>query len=228
MRNMYCIAGAWTDEWYDDPAAWAAWCCAFLGWSAAQWQAFLGRWRTAPEHLRRQMMALTGLYFFDWQRIPGGSIRGSTATAAGLIAQDLRALPPAADLTLLGHSKGGSAIKFLLAGTSDWGDGARPARAILVDAPLDRLREVCGRLMGLGIDSCRLAGDSCGIPVVTVNNWLDPSGGRLRGVRNYQTLIWQDYLHPYPPHGLKSHLAERVLRDLGVARPPAALALPAG
>jgi hypothetical protein len=69
--------------------------------------------------------------------------------------------------------------------------------------------------MGVGIERCRLVVDRCGVPCVTVNNWLDPSGGRLRGARNYQTFVWQDYLIPYPPHGMKGFLAELVLRDLG-------------
>jgi hypothetical protein len=215
LRVLYCVPGAWTDAWFDEPGAWWQWCCAFLEWTAEQWQAFAARWRTAPGRMRREMMLRTGLHFFDWQRVPQGSIRGSARAAADLIAADLAALPAAADVTLLGHSKGGNAIKHLLAAERDWGQGAPPARAILVDAPVDWLRETVSRLMGLGIERCRLSGPSCTIPCVTINNWLDPSGGRLRGVRNYQTLVWQDYLNPYPPHGMKGFLAERVLRDVG-------------
>jgi hypothetical protein len=74
--------------------------------------------------------------------------------------------------------------------------------------------------MGLGIEPCRLTAAECSIPCVTINNWLDPSGGRLSGLRNYQTLVWQDYLNPYPPHGMKGFLAQRVLQDIG-ALPPA-------
>jgi hypothetical protein len=122
-------------------------------------------------------------------------------------------------VTLLGHSKGGTAVKHLLAQPRDW-PGARPARAIFVDAPLDRLRELVGSWMGLKIEACRLDG-TCGVPLATINNWLDPSGGRLKGVRNYQTFVWQDYLYPYPPHGMKGFLARRVLTDLG-ALPSAA------
>jgi hypothetical protein len=215
-RVLYCVPGAWTDAWYDDPAAWWQWCCAFLGWSPAEWQAFYQRWRSASERRRQQLMDTTGLRFFDWQRVPGGSIKGSARAAAGLIAQDLGRLPPDADVTLLGHSKGGNAIKWLLAAPRDWGAGAKPARAILIDAPVDWLRETVCRWLGLGVERCRLSARDCPIPIVTVNNWLDPSGGRLRGARNYQTLVWQDYLYPYPPHGLKGFLAQRVLRDLGV------------
>jgi hypothetical protein len=215
QRVLYCVPGAWTDAWFDDPRAWWAWGRAFLGWSDAQWQAFYGRWRTAPDRLRQEMMARSGLWFFDWQRVPGGSIRGSTREAAGEIAADLARLPRSPEVTLLGHSKGGSAIKALLAVERDWDKGARPARAILVDAPVDWLREVAGRLMGLGLHRVRLSAATCSVPCVTVNNWLDPSGGRLAGFRNYQTLVWQDYITPYPPHGLKSFLAERVLREVG-------------
>ncbi len=215
-RVLYCVPGSWTEAWYDDPAAWWQWCCAFLGWPAEQWQAFYARWRTAPEHVRRRMSDATGLRFFDWQRVPGGSIKGSIRDAAALIAQDLAELPAGADVTLLGHSKGGNAIKALLATPLLLAEtGAQPARAILVDAPVDWLRETVCRWMGFGIERCRLTVQECAVPVVTVNNWLDPSGGRLRGVRNYQTFIWQDYLNPYPPHGMKGFLAEQVLRDLG-------------
>ncbi|MGH2350140.1 MAG: hypothetical protein ACRDI2_13905 [Chloroflexota bacterium] len=246
-RVLYCVPGAWTDAWYDDPSAWWQWCCAFLGWTAEQWQAFYRRWRTASDRGRETMMDSTGLRFFDWQRVPGGSIRGSARAAAALMADDLARLPADFDVTLLGHSKGGSAIKHLLSAGSDNGqgagdvvpsaegeletvgyelpsadgematagrEGAKPARAILVDAPVDWLRETAGRLMGLGIEPCPFPA-ACGVPCVTVNNWLDPSGGRLRGMRNYQTFVWQDYLNPYPPHGMKGFLAERVLRDLG-------------
>ena len=80
-----------------------------------QWQTFYTRWRTAPETVRQRLMAAAGLRFFDWQRVPGGSIRGSTREAAHLIAIDLAELPASADVTLLGHSKGGNAIKLLLA-----------------------------------------------------------------------------------------------------------------
>jgi len=215
-RILYCVPGAWTDAWYDDPAAWWPWCCAFLGWGTTEWGVFYGRWRTASETKRRELMAQTGLRFFDWQRVPGSSIRGSTRAAATFIAEDLAALPVEADVTLLGHSKGGNAIKHLLTtpASPEVPAGARPARAIFVDAPVDWLRETASRLMGLGIERCSLDG-TCAIPLVTVNNCLDPSGGRLRGVPNYQTLVWQDYLNPYPPHGMKGFLARRVLGDLG-------------
>lgn len=213
-RVLYCVPGAWTDEWFDYPGAWASWCCAFFGWSAAGWHTFLARWQTSSDRRRQEVMAASGLYFFDWRRVPGGSIRGASRVAAALIAEDLRGYLPGVDVTLVGHSKGGSAIKWLLA-TTVWGEGKPPARAILIDAPLDGLREWAGRLAGLGVDPCRLDGRTCPIPLATINNWLDPSGGRLRGVRNYQTFIWQDYLQPYPPHGMKGFLAARVLRDLG-------------
>ena len=214
-RVLYCVPGAWTDAWFDDPGAWWQWCCAFLGWSPEQWQTFYARWRTASAGKRQELMAATGLRFFDWQRVPGGSVRGAARAAADLIATDLAKLPAGSEVTLVGHSKGGSAIKHLLAAERDWATGARPARAIFVDAPVDRLRETAGRLMRLGVERCRLSANGQGVACATVNNWLDPSGGRLAGVPNYQTFIWQDYLSPYPPHGMKGRLAERVLRDLG-------------
>ena len=170
-------------------------------------------------------MERTGLWFFDWRRVPGGSLWGSSRSAAHLISEDLRQLPTDADVTLLGHSKGGNAIKHLLAipdaSSDSETEGARPSRAIFVDAPIDRLREWAGRLLRLETEPCRLDGKHCPIPLATVNNWLDPSGGRLPGVPNYQTFVWQDYLLPYPPHGMKGFLAKRVLRDLG-ALPSAA------
>lgn len=215
QRVLYCVPGAWTDAWYDDPSVWWQWCCAFLGWSAEQWQAFYAQWRTASDRRREELMEATGLRFFDWHRVPGGSLRGSTRAAADLMADDLEHLPHTVDVTLLGHSKGGNAIKLLLAGERAWQLGAKPARAILVDAPVDWLRETASRLMGLGIERCRLPAQDGAVVCATVNNWLDPSGGRLRGVRNYQTFIWQDYLHPYPPHGMKGFLAKRVLSDMG-------------
>ena len=207
------MPGAWTDAWYDDPGAWWQWCCVFLGWSGEQWTAFYGRWRTAPDSKRLEMQQATGLRFFDWRRVKGGSLWGSARAGAEEIAADLAALPPDADVTLIGHSKGGNALKHLLASAREW-PGAKPGRVIFVDAPIDGVREVAARWMRLGIEGCRLDA-TCGIPLATVNNWLDPSGGRLRGVRNYQTFVWQDYLNPYPPHGMKGFLAERVLHDLG-------------
>ena len=212
-RLLYCIPGAWTDAWFDDPNAWWQWACAFKGWRTDEWLTFYRRWRTAPDTKRRSMMAEHGLYFFDWRRLPGGSLWASARAAAGHIAQDLAALPAGSDLTVIGHSKGGNALKHLLARGEPL-SGARTARAIFIDAPIDRLRELAGLLMGLKTEMCALDG-SCGVAMATINNWLDPSGGRLRGVPNYQTLIWQDYLYPYPPHGMKGFLAERVLRDLG-------------
>lgn len=212
-RLLYCIPGAWTDAWYDDPNAWWQWACAFKGWQTDQWLAFYRRWRTAPDAKRLSMMAEHGLYFFDWRRLTGGSLWASSRAAASLIAQDLSALPPGSDLTMIGHSKGGSALKHLLAQSAP-PSGATPSRAVFIDAPLDRLREIVGQLIGLKTEPCSLD-SSCGIPMATINNWLDPSGGRLRGVRNYQTFVWQDYLHPYPPHGMKGFLAQRVLQELG-------------
>ncbi len=219
-RVLYCVPGSWTDEWFDNPAAWWQWCCAFLGWSGDEWRAFYARWRSGSDNVRDRLSRETGLRFFDWRRVPGGSFRGSARAAADLIAADLAAFAPGADVTLLGHSKGGSALKHLLAEPREW-PAAWPARAIFVDAPVDWLREWCGRLMGLGIARCALpaGGD---VQLATINNWLDPSGGRMRGVRNYQTFVWQDYLNPYPPHGLKGFLAERVLSDLGALEAPAA------
>lgn len=217
-RVLYCVPGAWTDAWYDDPAAWWQWACAFKPWTGQEWTAFYARWRTAPEAKRHQMMVDTGLHFFDWRRLRGGSLWASSRAAAGLIGQDVAELPPGCDLTLLGHSKGGNAIKHLLASPEQWAR-ARTTRAIFVDAPVDRLRELTGVLMGFKTEPCRLDA-SCGIPMATVNNWLDPSGGRLPGVPNYQTFVWQDYLVPYPPHGLKGFLAQRVLQDLGALPSP--------
>ncbi len=224
-RVLYCISGAWTDAWYDDPGCWSQWCCAFLGWTSPAWETFYARWQTASSSRRERLMATTGLRFFDWARVPGGSTRGSSRAAAIAIAEDLAALPDGADVTLLGHSKGGHAVKHLLAmgwgrGRPGEGGGGRVGRAVLIDAPLDWVREMACRLMGLGIAPCRLDPQASTVPCVTINNWLDPSGGRLPGVRNYQTLVWQDYLYPFPPHGMKGFLAERVLGDLG--------ALPAG
>jgi hypothetical protein len=218
-RILYCIPGSWTDAWYDDPGAWWQWVCVFLGWDVEQWRAFYSRWRTAPESKRAEMSAATGLRFFDWSRVPQGSIRGSARTAADVVAADLAALPPDVDVTLIGHSKGGNVIKYLLSAPREW-PGARPARAILVEAPVDWLREFVSWTFRLGIDVCSWPKGGCGLPVVTVNNWLDPSGGRLRGAPNYQTFVWQDYLNPYPPHGMKGFLAERVLRDLGALPSP--------
>lgn len=51
--------------------------------------------------------------------------------------------------------------------------------------------------------------------VLNPENTIDPIGGRIRGARNYQTCIWNDYMRPYPPHGMKGRLARRVLADLG-------------
>lgn len=223
-RILYCISGAWTDAWYDDPGCWERWCCAFLGWTPAAWGAFYARWHTASAARREGMMATTGLRFFDWARIAGGSIRGSSRAAAEAIAEDLAAMPAGADVTLLGHSKGGHAVKYLLAmgwekGRRDGGGGGSVRRAVLIDAPLDWVREAACWLMGLGIRPCRLPAAHGTVPCVTINNWLDPSGGRLRGKPNYQTFVWQDYLYPYPPHGMKGFLAQRVLGDLG-ALPP--------
>lgn len=210
VRGLYCVSGAWTDAWYDDPGAWWQWCVAFKGWTPEQWAAFYGRWKTSSAAGRERLMDATGLRFFDWERVPGGSIRGSSRVAAEGIAADLERYPAGADVTMIGHSKGGHAVKRVL------GMGLPlPSRAVLVDAPLDWLRETAGRLMGLGIERYRLTAGECRVPCVTVNNWLDPSGGRLAGLRNYQTLVWQDYLNPYPPHGMKGFLAERVLRDIG-------------
>lgn len=213
-RLLYCVPGAWTDEWYDEPGAWWQWVCAFWGWSHDEWHAFLARWRHTPDGERRELMARTGVWFFDWRRMAGGSLRGSSRAAAEEIAADLASLPSEVEVTLLGHSKGGNALKHLLAVRRAW-PGAAPSRAIFVDAPVDWVREVASGLMGLGIERCRLDPRSCAIPLATVNNWLDPSGGRIKGVRNYQTMVWQDYLVPWPPHGMKGFLAAKVLRDLG-------------
>jgi hypothetical protein len=220
-RVFYCVSGAWTDEWYDDPVAWWQWCCAFRGWTPEEWGAFYTRWRSASDRVRERMMDETGLRFFEWSRVPGGSIRGSTRVAASAIAEDLARIPAEADVTLIGHSKGGQAVKHVLAQVHlEPPSHPHPSRAVLVDAPLDWLRETAGRVMGLGIDRCRFSGQESRVPCVTINNWLDPSGGRLAGQRNYQTFVWQDYITPYPPHGLKGFLAERVLRDLGVVGSP--------
>jgi hypothetical protein len=219
-RVLYCVPGAWTDAWYDNPVEWRTWCSAFLGWSAPAWSQFLQEWRLAGAGERERLMCVTGLRFFDWRRVPGGSVKGLSRTAAAQIADDLARLPAGSDVTLLGHSKGGNAVAFVLAAHRDWAQGAQPARAVVVGAPVDAPRQLAGRLLGLGIERCRLSQRYLRVPCATVNNWLDPSGGRSRGARNYQTLVWQDHLEPYPPHGLKDFLAERVLSDLG-ALPPA-------
>ena len=41
-------------------------------------------------------------------------------------------------------------------------------------------------------------------------------------------MVWQDYLNPYPPHGMKGFLAERVLRDVGALEPAPRAPAPGG
>jgi hypothetical protein len=214
-RVLYCVPGIWTEGWYDNPVVWEPWCRAFLGWTVEEWQRFLRSWRGASPADRQQLETGTGLRFFDWASVPGGSVRGATRLAAEVIAADLARLPVDADVTLLGHSKGGNVVTLVLAVRRAWEQGARPARAIVVDAPVDWPRQAVAQLAGIGVVRSRLTTRYLRVPCATVNNWLDPIGGTSRGARNYQTFVWQDHLDPYPPHGVKGFLAERVLRDLG-------------
>jgi hypothetical protein len=82
------------------------------------------------------------------------------------------------------------------------------------------LREIACAVVGLGIRPIGWHGVPDGVRVATVNNWYDPSGGRLRGVPNYQVRLWNDNFLPWPPHGLKSSLAQHVLADLGALQGP--------
>jgi len=223
-RVLYAIPGIWTDSWFDAPDAWWAWVCAFAGWSMDDWHRFRSRWTTAGSDARRLLSIETGITFFDWRRLPGGSTFASVDRAVATVAADLRHMNPGTSVTLIGHSKGGSVIKHLLiaahrATESDlpvpWDGGATLRHGICIDAPLDLIREA-GSIM-FGIRPRIWPASRPGVPVAcaTINNWYDPSGGRLAGVPNYQVRTWNDNFHPWPPHGMKSGLARRVLGDLG-------------
>ena len=213
-RNLVLVSGVMTDHWFEWPDAWREWINAFHGWAEEEWEAFWSTWRRdgITDDERRRLMQACGLLFFDWRAVPGGSIRGSVRAAQALLYEQMRGLH---NITLIGHSRGGNVIKYLLTAGHDWVEVEKPRHAIFIDAPIDWLREVCGWLLGTGIGPCRLCPEEVGVTCVTINNWLDPIGGRIRGARNYQTCIWNDYMRPYPPHGMKGRLARRVLADLG-------------
>ena len=223
-RILYAIPGIWTDTWFDAPDAWWAWVCAFAGWSLDDWHRFRSQWRTAGPDARHLLSTEAGICFFDWRRIQGGSTFASVDKAVAMVCADLREMTRGTSVTLIGHSKGGSVIKHLLIAAHrateasqplPWDGGATLRHAICIDAPLDLIREV-GSVM-LGIRPRIWPASRPGVPVTcaTINNWYDPSGGRLAGVPNYQVRTWNDNFHPWPPHGMKSGLARRVLGDLG-------------
>lgn len=228
-RALVAIPGVWTDEWFDNPDAWWAWACAWAGWSSEDWLRFRAAWDRSGVGRREALALATGIRFLDWRRVPGGSIRGRVDAAVALLVADLRAMPIGTPVTLIGHSKGGNVIKHLLAADRRsreaglhpvWEGGGAPAHAVIVCAPVDPVREVACAAMGLGVRPVRWPGGTPAIPMATVNNWYDPSGGRLAGVPNYQVRRWNDHFVPWPPHGMKSFLARRVLGDLGALPPP--------
>ena len=215
---IYCIAGIWTDTWWDNPVAWKSWVCAFHGWSEAEWQQFATLWaRTqqlappAADRARSALMATYRVYFYNWRRTPGGSTHGDVRHAARQVRADLQTLR---NVVLVGHSKGGAVIKYLLGADWPWDAGTRPLGAIFVDAPLDPLRELVGAAFRWGLHPTLRWQAPADVPCLTINNWLDTSGGRLRGVENIQVWLWNDNLQPYPPHGMKSRQAPEALRRL--------------
>lgn len=231
-RACIAIPGVWTDHWFDSPDAWWAWACAWAGWTGDDWRTFRADWDLSSRAGREALMRSSGVRFLDWRQVPGGSIFGKVDAAAALLQGHLDELPPGTDVTLIGHSKGGNVIKRYLTGLAGArrADGQQPAgdpepsdrspritivRAVMICAPVDPVREATCAALGLGIRPARWLGVPDGARVATVNNWLDPSGGRLRGVRNYQVRVWNDHFVPWPPHGMKSFLARRVLTDLG-------------
>lgn len=230
-RALVAIPGVWTDAWFDAPDAWWAWACHWAGWSIDDWHRFRAAWGRSSDARREALSRVTGIHFLDWRVVPGGSIRGVVADGVRLLRGRLDALPAGTTVTLLGHSKGGNVIKHLLADASRTTGatvdpprgGVIPAHAVLLDAPVDPVREVACAALGLGIRPVHWRGSPAGLRMATVNNWYDPSGGRLAGVPNYQVRVWNDRFVPWPPHGMKSFLARRVLGDLG-ALPPAGAA----
>ena len=151
---IYCIAGIWTDTWWDNPVAWKSWVCAFHGWSEAEWQQFATLWAQtqqlappAAERARSALMATYRVYFYNWRRTPGGSTHGDVRHAARQVRADLQTLR---NVVLVGHSKGGAVIKYLLGADWPWDAGTRPLGAIFVDAPLDPLRELVGSGLPVG------------------------------------------------------------------------------
>ena len=215
---IYCIAGIWTDAWWDNIAAWRSWACAFHGWSETEWQRFLAQWtwtqrlgQRDAERTRSALMAAYRVYFYNWRRIPGGSTHGDVRQAALQVRSDLQMLR---NVVLVGHSKGGAVVKYLLGADWPWGAETRPLGAIFVDAPLDLLREMVGAAFRWGLRPSLRWRPPADVPCLTINNWLDFSGGRLRGVENVQVSLWNDYMTPYPPHGMKSRQAAAAIRRL--------------
>ncbi len=215
---LYCVAGIWTDDWWGNPAAWQSWACAFHDWGEAEWQQFAALWawarRLAPrdaDRVRAALMAAYRVYFYNWRRTPGGSTHGDVRQAAWHVRSDLQTLR---NVVLVGHSKGGAVIKHLLGADWPWGAGTRPLGVIFLDAPLDLLRELVGAALRWGLRPTPRWRPPADVPCLTINNWLDLSGGRLRGVENIQVWLWNDYLQPYPPHGMKSRQAPEAIRCL--------------
>ncbi|MFM7196912.1 MAG: hypothetical protein ACKO2D_03385 [Chloroflexota bacterium] len=231
-RACIAIPGVWTDHWFDAPDAWWAWACAWAGWTVDDWRTFRADWDRSGRTGREALMRSSGVRFLDWRQVPGGSMFGKVDAAAAVLKGHLDELPPGTDVTLIGHSKGGNVIKRYLTGLpgARHTHGMQPAgdpelanlplrttsvRAVMICAPVDLVREIACAALGFGIRPTRWPGVPDSARVATVNNWLDPSGGRLHGVRNYQVRVWNDHFVPWPPHGMKSFLARRVLTDLG-------------
>ena len=217
--TIYCIAGIWTDTWWDNPVAWKSWACAFHGWSEAEWQQFASLWartqQLAPhdaDRARSALMAAYRLYFYNWRRTPGGSTHGDVRHAARQIRADLQTLR---NVVLVGHSKGGAVIKYLLGADWPWRRSARDhsARYSWTCRSIHCVRWWERYSDGACAPPCA-GSPPADVSCLTINNWLDLSGGRLRGVENIQVWLWNDNLQPYPPHGMKSRQAPEALGRL--------------
>lgn len=247
LRAFIAIPGIWTDAWFEAPDAWWAWVCAWSGWTFDDWCRYRATWARSNDSEREALTLATGIRFFDWRRLPGGSTRASVDAAVEVLEHHLSCLAPGTDVTLVGHSKGGNVVKALLqarqarqpkalvppgailddrlmSASPNTGVTFSPVtiRAAIICAPVDVVRERIGAALGFGLRPISWQGTPDGVQVATITNLYDPSGGRLHGVPNYHVRIWNDHFIPWPPHGMKSGLARQVLADLGAVAIPSA------
>lgn len=225
------VPGVGSENDYNDPIAWKAWIKALQGWGEDEWGEYYAAWKDAPSWksspgvtTKSEIAKKFGVKIFNWQNVDGGSWFGDVGDAASLLSYQMKDMQ---DVTILAHSKGGAVAEEYLHRMQTGASGGAltaVARFALIDPAINPVFDLMGLLGVAGfqhnvVSLANWNGSSRKPAVETINNWLDPIGGRIEGAKNFQALTIESFAASrFPPlaavnwyvqgiHGLKTDFA---------------------
>ncbi len=197
--------GSWND--YTNPSSWKQYIIEYKGWTEAQWQGWLGSWKSADEVGRMDLARKEGVMIYHG----GGELQSWPLTDSSAHAELIQNVIDQAglkDVTIVAASRGGDEVMTLLKayqeGTIKKGEVKNvvqfdPPQGAWVDALLNAKTQ--------SVDAAK-----AGVKVVTI---LGPVACFF--VSPCRSLIENDTeIGPVGSHDLPNDLADDVYRFLGI------------